>query len=253
MPSLATDFFPSDWKGADVVFLDCDSTLSSIEGIDELALRREVDVAHLTARAMAGELPLDSVYGERLRLIHPTDSDLNWLAERYWETRLPGALETVSALQGMGIRVCVVSGGLLPAVQPFAERLGVAFSDIYAVPYPLDSSDPIAEACAHPLAKNGGKPIVVEEACGEDMPKECRMLVGDGVSDLEASPVLGLFVGFGAIEARSRVHAEAPAFLGGPGLWAVALYAAGPSRLETLRKTAPKVYEYAVSEASPPR
>ncbi|MDP6849823.1 MAG: HAD-IB family phosphatase [Planctomycetota bacterium] len=245
--------FPADWAGAKVLFLDCDSTLSSIEGIDELALRGDADVAQLTARAMAGELPLDAVYKERLRMIQPTASDFEWLSKRYWETRLSGALETIAALQGIGVRVCVVSGGLLPAVQPFAERLGVAPSDIFAVPYPLDSSDPMTEACAHPLAKNGGKPSIVESACHGTCSKEARMLVGDGVSDLEASSALGLFVGFGAVESREQVRAQAPVFLDGPGLWSVALYAAGPSHLKALRKTAPKVYEYAVSEAPNPR
>ena len=44
---------PPSFAGADVVFFDCDSTLSTIEGVDELARRRGVDVARLTADAMA--------------------------------------------------------------------------------------------------------------------------------------------------------------------------------------------------------
>ena len=36
----------------DLVFFDCDSTLSSIEGIDELASRAGVDVSELTNAAI---------------------------------------------------------------------------------------------------------------------------------------------------------------------------------------------------------
>ena len=54
---------------ATIVF-DVDSTLSAIEGIDELAeaagMRKEV--SQLTNRAMRGEIPLESVY--KLSLIH---------------------------------------------------------------------------------------------------------------------------------------------------------------------------------------
>ena len=53
-----------NWRYPLVVF-DCDSTLSTIEGVDELALRAGVgdEVARLTTAAMAGEVPLDQVYG----------------------------------------------------------------------------------------------------------------------------------------------------------------------------------------------
>ena len=36
----ARAFFQPDWPGFDFVFFDCDSTLSSIEGIDELARQK---------------------------------------------------------------------------------------------------------------------------------------------------------------------------------------------------------------------
>ena len=55
------------------VVLDVDSTLCGVEGIDWLAQRRGGDVARrvreLTDRAMNGEIPLDSVYGERLAML----------------------------------------------------------------------------------------------------------------------------------------------------------------------------------------
>jgi len=43
-------------------------------------------------------------------------------------------------------------------------------------------------------------------------PKEIVM-VGDGVSDLEAKPVVDRFIGFGRYVTRARVKAEAGAFI----------------------------------------
>ena len=57
------------------VWFDCDSTLSAIEGVDELLqfvspeLRR--DLAALTTQAMNGTLPLATVYVQRLASIAP--------------------------------------------------------------------------------------------------------------------------------------------------------------------------------------
>ena len=53
------------------VVFDCDSTLSAIEGIDELAGEHRSAVTELTEAAMRGEVPLQDVYGRRLALIRP--------------------------------------------------------------------------------------------------------------------------------------------------------------------------------------
>ena len=53
------------------VAFDCDSTLSSIEGIEDLAGDRLGEVRDLTERAMNGEVPLEAVYGTRLALLRP--------------------------------------------------------------------------------------------------------------------------------------------------------------------------------------
>ena len=60
----------------DTVVFDCDSTLSAVEGIDELAGDHSAEVSELTRRAMDGEVPLDQVYGRRLEMIHPKLADL---------------------------------------------------------------------------------------------------------------------------------------------------------------------------------
>ena len=64
-----------------LVIFDCDSTLSAIEGVDELASLHGVgdEVRRLTADAMQGLLRLEDVYGRRLDLIRPNAQSLQWL------------------------------------------------------------------------------------------------------------------------------------------------------------------------------
>ena len=63
------------------VLLDCDSTLSAIEGIDELAVQCREEVAALTDAAMRGLIPLEEVYGRRLELVRPTRAGLDALGQ----------------------------------------------------------------------------------------------------------------------------------------------------------------------------
>ena len=127
-----------------VVCFDCDSTLTSIEGIVWLARRAGAgpEVEDLTRRAMAGEVPLESVYAARLAAVGPGPDDLAALAHAYAEHAVEDARATVAALVGAGLEVWVVSGGLLEAVAPFAVSLGVARERVRAVPIPWREADP---------------------------------------------------------------------------------------------------------------
>ena len=57
----------------DRICFDFDSTLSRIEGIDELAKRVGLgeEMTKLTNAAMNGDVPLEAVYSRRLELIRP--------------------------------------------------------------------------------------------------------------------------------------------------------------------------------------
>ena len=67
---------------ATIVF-DCDSTLSSIEGICELAGKEHAEeLERLTAGAMDGTTPLEEVYGRRLELVGPNRADVDRVGRR---------------------------------------------------------------------------------------------------------------------------------------------------------------------------
>jgi phosphoserine phosphatase len=226
---------PVEWLPFDLIFFDCDSTLSTMEGIDELArwLGREAEVAALTAQAMNGEVPLEAVYSRRLDLLQPTREQLRRLGHLYRETLVPGAAEVLAALMAAGRKVFIVSGGLAEAVQDFGAALGVPADHIVAVEVEYNqlsgrwwetwkhpgSHNPDERYLSHdhgPLTEGKGKAQIIRRLRAQH--KGRAMLVGDGTSDLEAGATVELFVGFGGVIARERVRAHAEVFIHAPNL-----------------------------------
>ena len=136
-PRLGRRVYYSEGSQVPSAGTGCDSTVSGIEGIDWLALRRGPDVAQrvleLTRRAMEGELALEDVYGSRLSEIRPRRDDVEALADAYLERMAPGVPESVARIRQAGVRVTLVSGGLRPALLPLASHLGLSPSDLHAV------------------------------------------------------------------------------------------------------------------------
>jgi len=216
------------WTSFDLIFFDCDSTLSTIEGIDELAklAGKEAEIADLTNKAMNGELDLKDVYGARLEAIQPTKAQLKAVEERYWETTVPDAKAVIDALKFLGKHVFVVSGGLAEPVRGFARRLGVEPEHVRAVELEYNelsgewwryhdhrqlAQQKFMDYYEGPLTVSSGKPAMVQELAGSLHGK--RMFVGDGASDLATQSVVDLFVGFGGIVARENVRQYARVWL----------------------------------------
>jgi phosphoserine phosphatase len=205
----------------DIVCFDCDSTLSRIEGIDELAKRAgvEAEVAPLTAEAMAGTLPLDVVYARRLAAVRPDRASIEWLGRRYVEEMVAGACETVEALTQAGKAVHIVSGGLRQALAPLAQTLGVPDSHIHAVDIRFVEDGAYLDFDRQsPLALPEGKATVCRMLAAS---RHSVALVGDGATDLAAREAGAFVVGFGGVARRAAIEKGADAFVAGPALTAV--------------------------------
>ena len=196
----------------DGVVFDCDATLSALEGIDELAARAGVaeQVSALTHRAMNGDIPLEAIYGERLALIRPPRAALATIARRYQESIVPGARETIAALQVRGIRTAIVSGGLLDAVLPLAATVGVAAADTFAVRLQYDADGNYQHYIESPLTTAAGKAAIVAAWKRQHGLKHIVM-VGDGMSDVaaRAPDAAERIIGYGGVVERAAVRAAA--------------------------------------------
>ena len=189
----------------DAIVFDCDSTLSAIEGIDELAGERRAEIEDLTRRAMAGEIALEQVYETRLDLLRPSHEALERVGRQYVEHVTPHAVELVRALHALEKQVWIVSGGLRTAVLALGRHLGLDPRRVLAVGtrHAPDGSW-LGYERESPLARSGGKPPVVARIARDAGP-EGVVLIGDGITDLEAAPHLRRFVAFAGVAARKEV------------------------------------------------
>ena len=194
-----------------LIFLDCDSTLSAIEGIDELARARgpEVyaEVVALTHAAMNGEVALDEVFARRMAIIRPDRAACERVAAHYVAALTPGAPELIQQLKANDWLPVILSGGFAPLIAPLARHLGI--DHVEAVPLELDAAGNYAGyGQTYPTTRNGGKNQVIREWRQAMLPERVAMM-GDGMSDLETQPDVDVFIGFGGVVARPRVRAEA--------------------------------------------
>ncbi len=238
----------------DVVVFDCDSTLSSIEGIEELTAQLtaagQLQVAALTAEAMEGRVPLEEVYGRRLDLIQPTRADVEAVGALYLATLLPGVEDTVHALRYLGKELAIVSGGLAPPVEAVGRYLGIDPGRVWAVGLDFDDEGAYAGFHGHsPLARKGGKAEVIAEA----FPGASIALVGDGATDLEARVVCARFVAFTPVAERPDVVAGADRVCRVPDFAALLPDLCSPEELDRLRDSGAERFVRLVDRARRPR
>jgi phosphoserine phosphatase len=194
------------------VVLDVDSTLCDLEGIDWLARLRGEEMARrcaqLTDRAMAGEIALETVYGERLDLIRPTRDEVDALGREYARVIAPGASDVLRDLRSAGVRVHLISGGFRRAIAPSAGIVGVSDAHLHAVDVRWDDAGHYVDFDrSSPLATQDGKPRVVERlALARPI-----LAVGDGATDAAMRPAVDSFVAFTAFQRREAVVRAADA------------------------------------------
>ncbi len=206
----------------DIVCFDCDSTLSKIEGIDELARREGLgeELVKLTDAAMNGEVPLEAIYGKRLDLIKPNRVAMEWVAELYITELVDGVTDVFAELAKHNKVVHIISGGLLPAILPLAKLLNVPETNVHAVDvYFADNGDYLGYETDSPLAKNGGKAAIIKSLHAPNL-----VLIGDGKTDLEAQQTGAKVIGFGGVVNRKLVRENANFFVADKNLTAVLPY-----------------------------
>lgn len=230
------------WPPYEHVFFDCDSTLTTVEGIDILAetAGKKWRVEVLTNAAMDGKLDLEDVYAKRLQAVKPTRDQIREIRRVYKRHMVEDAKAVIATLQALGHKVYIISGGLAEPVEEFGLYLGVARENIRAVNVDYDQLSgrwwEAAEASHRyldyeegALTISDGKAAIVRELLGDQSGR--ALLVGDGSSDLLAGKAVDLFIGFGGVIARERVRREAPVFLHSPHLAPLLLIAAGPAAI----------------------
>jgi len=198
-----------------IIIFDCDSTLSSIEGVDELARvageEATQEIEKMTAEAMEGKITLESIFARRLEIIQPTDDSVSQVGQLYIDTVEPSAKQVIATLKKQGWTPIILSGGYRQAIKPLADYLGVEQIEAVDLYFNEDGSYRDFDR-NYPSTRSGGKPEVVKSLREKYSPEKI-VAIGDGVSDLESKPVIDMFIGFGRYAVREKVKQEADYFI----------------------------------------
>jgi phosphoserine phosphatase len=203
------------WRTAKAVCFDVDSTVIQDEGIDVLAAHSGLgtQVAQLTASAMGGKVPFEFALSQRLNLIRPSRAMVSQCLAKHPPRLTPGVGELIRCLHARGTHVYLVSGGFRQMIGPVAKLVGIASERIIAnvlqfhgdgtyrgfdTTQPTSASGGKAKALAQLKTRFGYQPLI---------------MVGDGVTDLEARPPADAFIGFGGVVQRPKVVAGADWFV----------------------------------------
>jgi phosphoserine phosphatase len=122
-------FVPEERRLSDfrLLVMDMDSTLITIETIDELAdlVGRKAEVAAVTAQAMRGEIEYDESLRRRVAALQGLDAGA---LDRVYQERVrlsPGAETLIAGVKRAGLRTLLVSGGFTAITERLKARLGL--------------------------------------------------------------------------------------------------------------------------------
>ena len=192
----------------DAILFDCDGTLSTIEGIDELARKNGVEdiVESLTAAAM-GKLGMNpEVYQRRLDLVYPTQEQVLTLGHDYFAHKVPDLIEVIEVLKRFNKSIYIISAGLYPAVRIFAGLLKIPSQNIFAVPLEFDAQGLYLDFDrTSPLIHNDGKRNIVNQL---KIQHPEMVYIGDGLNDLTVFDSVTRFIGYGGAFYRENIAAQ---------------------------------------------
>jgi phosphoserine phosphatase len=164
--------------------MDMDSTLISIECIDEIAdfAGRKAEVAAVTASAMRGEIDWPESLRRRVAALEGLDESS---LERVYRERLrfnPGAERLIAAARRAGVKTLLVSGGFTYFTDRVRDQLGLdyAYSNVLVA-----DAGKLTGRVTGPLVDAHGKAAHVARLKGElGIAREQVIAIGDGANDL---------------------------------------------------------------------
>ncbi len=217
---------PSDGRVKRLLVADMDSTMITVECIDELAdyAGIKAQVAEVTERAMRGELDFEGALDARVALLAGLDEDAieRCLTERV--RIMPGARALVRTMRARGAIAVLVSGGFTRFAEPVAQAIGF---DRAIANRLLIEDGMLTGKVVKPIVGAATKEETLRAVAAERglAPAE-TLAVGDGANDLPMIRAAGLGVAYHA----KPVVAAAAAVRIGHGDLTTLLYAQGIAR-----------------------
>lgn len=175
---------PSDNRRKMLLVSDMDSTMITVECIDELAdyAGIKAEIAAITERAMAGELDFVEALKARVALLAGLDEQViaQCLSERV--RPMPGAETLVRTMASWGAHTVLVSGGFNSFTGPVAGMIGLA--EVHANVLEIIDGK-LTGALSGDIVDAATKRAVLQAAvAAKGIEMDLALAVGDGANDL---------------------------------------------------------------------
>ena len=198
-----------------LVAMDMDSTLITIECIDEIADMQglKAQVSAITEAAMRGELDFGTSLARRVALLEGLDASA---LERVYDERLrlsPGAENMLAGVKAAGLKTLLVSGGFTFFTERLQARLGLDYAHANVLEV---RAGKLTGKVIGGIVDAAEKKRTVERVCAElGVSTQQAIVMGDGANDLQMMGIAGLSVAF---RAKPVVRAKADVALNFTGL-----------------------------------
>ncbi|HEY6772957.1 MAG TPA: phosphoserine phosphatase SerB [Oxalicibacterium sp.] len=198
-----------------LLVMDMDSTLITIECIDEIADMQGLkpQVAAITEAAMRGEIEFRESLVRRVALLEGLDANA---LQRVYDERLKlslGAENMLAAMKAAGVKTLLVSGGFTFFTDRMQQRLGLDYTHSNRLEI-VDGK--LTGKLTGDIVDADEKKRTVERVCAEMGIQPAQAIVmGDGANDLKMMGIAGLSVAF---RAKPVVRAQADVALNFVGL-----------------------------------
>ncbi|MYM85300.1 phosphoserine phosphatase SerB [Duganella sp. FT50W] len=181
-----------------LVAMDMDSTLITIECIDEIADMQGLkqQVSEITEAAMRGELDFAESLKRRVALLEGLDASA---LERVYNERLqlsPGAETMLKAVQAAGLKTLLVSGGFTFFTERLKQRLGLDYTNANELEI-IDGK--LTGKVLGGIVDAEEKKRTLERVCAKlGISPSQAIVMGDGANDLKMMSISGMSVAFRA-------------------------------------------------------
>ena len=182
----------------ELVAMDMDSTLITIECIDEIADMQGLkpQVAAITEAAMRGELDFSESLTRRVALLEGLDASA---LQRVYDERLQismGGEAMLEAVQAAGLKTLLVSGGFTFFTDRLKPRLGLDYTHANTLEV---VGGKLTGRVLGGIVDADEKKRTVERVCAElGIAPSQAIVMGDGANDLRMMGIAGLSVAFRA-------------------------------------------------------
>ena len=193
-------FVPENRRLVDfrLLVMDMDSTLITIETVDELAdlvgLKKEV--AAITEAAMRGEIEYNESLRRRVSVLKGLGEDA---LQRVYDERVkltPGAEKLLTRAQGAGIKTLLVSGGFTYVTDRLKERLKLDYARSNCLE--LIDGKLTGNVVGDIVNADGKREALIEVRDRLGIAREQCIGIGDGANDLKFMAECGVSIAYHA-------------------------------------------------------